>query len=131
LGLLYVYVQTYRSVDTLTGPLCELAVNDPRWAHTPGAIYLESYYPLPWMLGDFTRIGYHGGKVPATLPRAEFHVIETAKADDLRRLLGDNYKERRFKLRSGVGECSVFFSRDLLDAVERAPSRLAPRRGEP
>lgn len=127
----YVYVQTYRSVDTLTGPLCELADNDPRWAHTPGAIYLESYYPLPWMLGDFTRIGYHGGKVPATLPRAEFHVIETAKADDLRRLLGDNYKERRFKLRSGVGECSVFFSRDLLDAVERAPSRIAPRRGEP
>ncbi len=127
----YVYVQTYRSVETLTGPLRRLAEADPRYAHTAGAIYLESYYPLPWMLGDFTNIGYHGGQIPGPLPRAEFHVIETDKADDLRGKLSPNYEEQRFKLRSGVGECSVFFSRDLLDAVERLPFRAPPRRGEP
>lgn len=127
----YVYVQTYRSVETLTGPLRRLADADPRYLHTEGAIYLESYYPLPWILGDFTNVGYHGGPVPDALPRAEFHVIETAKAEDLRGKLGENYDERTFKLRSGIGECSVFFSRDLLDAVERLPFRPPPRRGEP
>ncbi len=127
----YVYVQTYRSIGTLSAPLLELAGAEPARALTPGAIYLESYYPLPWILGDFPNIGYHAGEMPEDTPDAAFHVVETARADDLRAKLGADFEERRFKLRSGVEECSVFFSRELIDALGKLPTAPRARRGEP
>lgn len=127
----YVYVQTYRDIETLSAPLLRLAAHDPRRVMTPGAIYLESYYPLPWMLGDFPHVGYYEGKIPAELPPADFHVIESAKADELRARLGPDFEERRFKLRSGMEECSVFFSRQLLDEISRINTLPPPRRSEP
>jgi uncharacterized protein (TIGR03663 family) len=110
----YVYVQTYRSVDKLTGPLLELARKDPRQYGISGAIYLQSSYPLPWILGDFTNIGYHDGKIPDPLPPAQFHVIETARVEELRPKLGPGFDEVPFHLRSGLDECTVFFQSDLL-----------------
>jgi uncharacterized protein (TIGR03663 family) len=127
----YVYVQTYRSMEEFTGPLLRLAAEDPRALQTPGAIYVESYYPLPWVLGDFRNIGYHDQGVPATLPEVEFHVIETEKADELRKRLPPEFSEIRFLLRSGVGECSVFFSPRLSEAFRDETPRVSPRRGEP
>lgn len=131
----YVYVQTFRAIDKLTGPLLALASADPRFLHTPGAFYLESYYPLPWTLGDFTRLGYHGlgpdDPLPDPLPAADFHVIEAARAEELRGLLGDGFTEVRFELRSGVGECVVFFRRELLERAAELPPKNPPRRGEP
>lgn len=127
----YVYVQTYRSLETLTAPLLKLAKTDPRHVMTSGAIYLESYYPLPWVLGDFPNIGYYDGKIPEQLPTADFHVIESAKADALRAKLGTTFEERRFHLRSGIEECSVFFSKELLEEFRALPTRPRPRRGEP
>jgi hypothetical protein len=128
----YVYVQTYNTVYEFTGPLLALAAADPRTALTPGAIYLESYYPLPWMLGDFPNIGYHGGKIPAELPaKSKFHVVEAEKAAELRPRIGPGFTEITFKLRSGKDECVVFFAQDLLDAVAQLPRQKRARRGEP
>ena len=128
----YVYVQTYNTVHKFTGPLLKLAAADPRAALTPGAIYLESYYPLPWMLGDFPNIGYHGGKIPAELPaEVKFHVIEAEKAGEIRPRIGPGFTEITFKLRSGKDECVVFFAQDLLDAVDGLPRQKRARRGEP
>lgn len=128
----YVYVQTYNSIGKLTDPLLALAAADPRAALTPGAIYLESYYPLPWMLGDFPNIGYYGGKLPEKLPTdVKFHVIEAEKADEIRTRIGEGFEAFSFKLRSAKDECVVFFSRDLLEAINKLPQQKQPRRGEP
>jgi hypothetical protein len=127
----YVYVQTYRSIGRLTSPLLQLAAEDPRYYDTPVAIYLDSYYPLPWVLGDFTGVGYHGPKIPDPLPEASVHVIETAKAADLRAKLGDKFEERRFNFRSGMDQCSAFFARELLSRWRQLPESGAGRRGEP
>ena len=127
----YVYVQTYRSIVRLTSPLLQLAAADPRYYDTPVAIYLDSYYPLPWVLGDFTGVGYHGPKIPDPLPEASVHVIETAKAADLRAKLGDKFEERRFNFRSGMDQCSAFFARELLSRWRQLPESGAERRGEP
>ncbi len=110
----YVYVQTYRSVEKLTGPLLELARQDPRHYGISGAIYLQSSYPLPWILGDFTNIGYHDGKIPDPLPQVQFHVIETARVEELRPKLGPGFEAIPFHLRSGLDECTVFFQAGLL-----------------
>ncbi len=130
----YVYVQTYRSIGKLTDPLLTLAAADPRQALIPGGIYLESYYPLPWILGDFPndRVIYYGGKVPKDFPtHAKFHVIESKRADEIRPLVGPDFREVTFELRSGMDECTVFFSEDLLRTVEELRRRPRPRRGEP
>ena len=49
----------FPDIETLTKPLLEMARKDPRYYHVQGQILLDSYYPLPWMLGDFTQIGYY------------------------------------------------------------------------
>lgn len=128
----YVYVQTYRSVDTLTGPLLALAKADPHRALAAGSIYLESYYPLPWMLGDFPNVGYYAdGKIPDPLPQADFHVVESERADALRATLGPDFIERTFRFRSGVKDCTVFFSKDIIGALEELPRMPKARRCEP
>ena len=121
----FVYVQTYRDMEKFTGLLLDGAAKDPRILHRRGGVYLASYYPLPWVLGDFTRIGYHADGAPHPLPAADFHVIETAKARPLRDQLGTDFIEIRFLLRSGVDECSAFVSRQLLQQITGTP---APRR---
>ncbi|MEI7864237.1 MAG: glycosyltransferase family 39 protein [Chthoniobacterales bacterium] len=128
---LYVYVQAYRSLGRFTSPLLELAAADPRYFSTPIAIYLDSYYPVPWILGDFYSVGYHGPKIPDPLPEASVHVVETEKAADLRAKLGDKFEERHFNFRSGMDQCSVFFSRELLSQWMQLRPNAAPRRGEP
>ena len=127
----YVYVQTRREMDQLTRPLLELAAADPRRVHTPGAVYLESYYPLPWILGDFPNIGYYGGKIPDPLPAdAAFHVVELDKADAIRAQLGAGYHEVRFALRSGVDQCVALIKDELHAAMENAAQLRPPRRNE-
>jgi len=127
----YVYVQTFRSIGDFTGPLVDLAATDPRRYQTAGAIYLESYYPLPWVLGAFPNIGYHGGKIPKELPAAQFHVIEAEKADELHAKLGAGYEEIRFQVRSGVDDCVVFLAPELAEAISQRTRQRPPRRGEP
>jgi len=127
----YVYVPTRRAMDKFTRPLLELAAADPRRVHTRGAIYLESYYPLPWTLGDFPHIGYYGGKIPDPLPDdVAFHVIEADKADAIRAQLGAGYREIRFGLRSGMDECVAFIKDELEGAMEKTDRLRRPRRSE-
>lgn len=127
----YVYVQTSPEIETLVRPLREAAERDPRSHEAQGAVLLESYYPLPWVLGDFTRIGYYGAHEtdpdnwPAILDHA-FIVIEKEKIDEaLPRLRGD-YVEREFLLRDGMKTCVAFFRRDLFPGLEPVKKAEAP-----
>jgi len=55
----YVYVQTYNDIYKFTDPILGLAHSDPRAYQMVGHVIRPSPYPLPWMLGDFGRIGYY------------------------------------------------------------------------
>lgn len=116
----YVYVHSYNSLYDFTDPLVNLAKSDSSYYQTKGAIYLESYYPLPWILGDFKNIGYYGGGTPYILPDVQFYVVERKNAELLRKFLGKDYVEVSFKLRSGVDDCIVFFNTKLSEAMNRA-----------
>jgi uncharacterized protein (TIGR03663 family) len=105
----YVYVQTYPEIETLTGPLLEMAKRDPRTRQLRGQILLESYYPLPWILGDFTQIGYYSDKEPPKVFDGDFIVVAKSKADELEAGLDGSYVKRTFRLRDAMGECVVFF----------------------
>ena len=112
----YVYVQTYNSLRTLTQPLLDAARRDPRFYRLNGAL-CSDYYPLPWILGDFTNLAWHGkpdpanGKeLPASFEGCDLVLVETRDAAAVRAKLPPDFAERRFKFRSGMEECTVFFS---------------------
>ena len=105
----YVYVQTYPEIETLTKPLLEMAAKDPRAYHLRGQSVLESYYPLPWILGDFTDIGYFNTKAPPAVFDGDFVLAEKGEAAEVEpKLIGPYYK-RTFRLRDAQEECVVYF----------------------
>ena len=75
-------------------------------------------------------MGYYG-KIPKDLPGdVSFHVVEGAKAGELRERIGAGYHEIRFKLRSGVDDCAAFLKTELHEAMQEAGQIRRARRGE-
>ena len=109
----YVYVQTYPEIETFTGPLLSLAKEDPRQYHMSGLILLDSYYPLPWMLGDFTRVGYFNKDQAPTDWDAGFIAVEKKREGEVEAHLTQPYFKRSFHLRSAQDECTAYFSAAL------------------
>jgi uncharacterized protein (TIGR03663 family) len=75
----YVYVQTYNDIDKLTKPLLKLAKRNPANYQLVGHMIRTSAYPLPWILGDFPRIGYYEkDNLPNTLD-GDFLLVQEDK----------------------------------------------------
>jgi uncharacterized protein (TIGR03663 family) len=111
----YVYVQTFSEIETLTKPLLDLARKDPRYYHVHGQILLDSYYPLPWMLGDFTRIGYYKKEEPPDAYDADFVVAQTNQMEQIESGLVGEYYKRTFRLRDSQDECVAYFRRKTFE----------------
>src|SRR3989475_2532025 len=87
----YVYVQTYNDIYKLTRPLLELAHADPQFYHLVGHILRPSPYPLPWILGDFPRIGYYGHDNNPPDLDADFLLVEESKIPEVEKKLQGTY----------------------------------------
>jgi len=109
-GEKYVYVQTLNDLFKLTGPLEKLVAQDPAAYHFPGHIVLESYHPLPWVLGDFTRIAYYDKpeNMPATMD-ATFLVVGEEQIDAVEAMLTQPYFVEPFQLRDGMRPGRLYF----------------------
>lgn len=114
----YVYVQTSAEVSRLLDPVLGLARENPEVYHMPGQLLLDSYYPLPWVFGDFTKLGYYGeDNWPGSL-NGIFVVAEQSKADSVESLLRGNYTRVPFRLRDGQDDCYVWFRTDIFPDVK-------------
>jgi hypothetical protein len=109
----YVYVQTYPEIAVLTQTLLDAARRDPRVFHADGQILLESYYPLPWMLGDFSRVGYYKPDEPPTVMNGAFIVVSKSREQRTDAEVVGDYIKRDFRLRDAQEECVVYFRRDM------------------
>ena len=87
----YVYVQTYNDIYKLTTPLLELAHADPRFYHLVGHILRPSPYPLPWILGDFPKVGYYEHDNNPPDMDADFLLVEESKIPEVEQKLRDTY----------------------------------------
>ncbi len=105
----YVYVQTYSEIETLTKPLLDSARKDPRFYGISGQILLESYYPLPWVLGDFTGLGYYNQDNFPSSHNVDVIVVDSTRAEEIRAALPEPYYWREFRLRDAQGPSTVFF----------------------
>ncbi len=122
----YVYVQTFPAIRRFTDPLLALARRDPAAYHLRGDIILESYYPLPWMLGDFDNVGYYKDDRPNS-GSADFIAIAASQADDFERTLREPYVKRPFRLRDAQEDCVAYFRASVFgDLLENEPTVGAP-----
>jgi uncharacterized protein (TIGR03663 family) len=105
----YVYVQTFPEIRRLTDPLLKLAQKNPAAYQLDGDFMLGSYYPLPWMLGDFTNISYHSEKDWPEQLDGDFVAAEVSKADRVEAMLRDQYYRVPFRLRDAQEDCVAWF----------------------
>ena len=94
-ALPYVYVQTYPDVRRIVDPLLTLAERDPaEHEKLHGIILCGSTYPLPWLLGDFSHIGYYGDdNAPLDYHGDFLLVVEPRVADTEKRLDAEYFRE--------------------------------------
>jgi len=106
----YAYVQTYNDIFKLTTPLLKLAKRDPAYYHLTGHLIRSSIYPLPWVLGDFDRVGYYdGGNMPANLD-GDFLLVQEDKIKDVESKLKNAYYTEMMTLRNYQEPSKIFFS---------------------
>src|SRR6266404_3631389 len=106
----YAYVQTYNDVFKLTKPLLTLAKRNPAYYHLTGHLIRTSTYPLPWVLGDFDRVGYYeGGNMPANLD-GDFLLVQEDKIKDVESKLKGAYYTEMMTLRNFQEPSKIFFS---------------------
>ena len=87
----YVYVQTYKDINRLTVPLLALAHSNPIYYHLVGHMIRTSAYPFPWILGDFTRIGYYEKDSLPDKVDGDFLLVQQDRIEAVEKLLHDSY----------------------------------------
>ena len=109
----YAYVQTYNDMFKLTKPLLTLAKRDPVYYHLTGHLIRSSVYPLPWVFGDFDRIGYYeGGNMPANLD-GDFLLVQQDKIKDVESKLKNAYYTDTLTLRNYQDLSKLFLSANV------------------
>jgi uncharacterized protein (TIGR03663 family) len=109
----YAYVQTYNDMFKLTKPLLTLAKRDPSNYHLTGHLIRSSVYPLPWVLGDFDRVGYYeGGNMPANLD-GDFLLVQQDKIKTVESKLKGTYYTEMMTLRNYQEPSKIFFRAEV------------------
>lgn len=128
----YVYVQTQPGIAVITEPLLAMAERDPRNHELSGMILLESYYPLPWILGDFSKIGYYEKDKELNKLDADFVTALSSRDREIEQKLTGPYLKRRYLLRDSMDECTVWFREPVFaswfaDGRHGKPQLVKPR----
>jgi uncharacterized protein (TIGR03663 family) len=106
----YVYVQTYNDVWKLTKPLLRLARADPTNYQLIGHLIRTSTYPLPWMLGDFTKVGYYEhNNMPGNLD-GDFLLVQEDKITEVEAKLHDTYFTEPMTIREYQDPSKIYFN---------------------
>ncbi len=113
----YVYVQTFPEIRKFTDPLQAAAERDPRNYDMVGQLLLDSYYPLPWMLGEFNRIGYYKDDNWPERLDGTFIAAEESKSERVEAMLSGTYIRVPFRLRDGQEDCVAWFRADVFDGL--------------
>ena len=106
----YVYVQTYNDIYRFTDPLIRLAHADPRAYQLVGHIIRASPYPLPWILGEFGRVGYYEkDNMPDQLD-GDFLLVQEDKIKTVESKLHDSYYTAPVTIRPYQDPSKAYFN---------------------
>lgn len=106
----YVYVQTYNDIRKLTGPLSRLTKQNPSYYQMVGHIIRTSTYPIPWLLGDFSRVGYYEHEnLPEQLD-ADFLLVQGDRVEEIEKKLQGTYYTDSLTIRPYQDTSKVYFN---------------------
>lgn len=123
----YVYVQTFPEIRNFTDPLIKVAEEDPQNYQLIGQLMLDSYYPIPWMLGEFTQIGYYKEANWPQRMDGTFLAAEESKSDRIEAMLQGDYIRVPFRLRDGQEDCVAWFRADVFTGIAEGELVTYPR----
>jgi uncharacterized protein (TIGR03663 family) len=114
----YVYAHTRREMLKLVDEINRIAKRTHQGGQTGITIVSPDYWPLPWYLRDYSRVGYHGRKVASNEP---IIIASLGQAEEVEATYGDRYQKVHsgfnpagsFALRPGV-ELLLYTRRELL-----------------
>jgi hypothetical protein len=125
----YVYVQTYNDVWKLTKPLLRLAKSNPSYYQMVGHLIRTSTYPLPWMLGDFTKVGYYEhNNMPDKLD-GDFLLVQEDKIAEVETKLHDTYYTELMTIRPYQDYSKLYFNARIFSKL--FPGRVPEFTGHP
>jgi uncharacterized protein (TIGR03663 family) len=125
----YVYVQTYNDVWKLTKPLLRLATSNPTYYQLIGHLIRTSTYPLPWMLGDFTKVGYYEhNNMPDKLD-ADFLLVQEDKIAEVEAKLHGTYYTELMTIRPYQDYSKLYFNAKVFYKI--FPGRTPEFSGKP
>jgi uncharacterized protein (TIGR03663 family) len=125
----YVYVQTYNDVWKLTKPLLRLAKSNPTYYQLVGHLIRTSTYPLPWMLGDFTKVGYYEhNNMPDKLD-GDFLLVQEDKIEEVEAKLHETYYTEPMTIRPYQDWSKLYFNAKVFYKV--FPGRVPEFTGKP
>jgi len=94
----YAYVTTSPRIWDGVNPLLAIIKDDPRnCTNLSGFVALDSYYPLPWILHQFSKVGYGNHPLPE---RLDFAIVESEKINEVPAEYR-TYLRRTFQIRDG------------------------------
>jgi uncharacterized protein (TIGR03663 family) len=125
----YVYVQTFPDVNKLMYPVYALVARNPANRDMTGHIILDSYHPLPWLLGDFRNIGYYNDDSTPQDMDADFLLVEETRVDDVEAALHDSYFTSPLHLRDAQDVSTLYLSVKKFAPIfpGRKPDFVPPR----
>jgi uncharacterized protein (TIGR03663 family) len=106
----YVYAHTRREMLKLVDEVNRLAQRTQQGGDTGITIVSPEYWPLPWYLRDYKRVGYYGHMTPSTEP---IIIAKTDQAAEVRATFGDHYQQ----IQSGFNTTGSFALRPGVDLL--------------
>jgi predicted membrane-bound mannosyltransferase len=114
----YVYAHTRREILKLVDEINRIAQRTHQGRETGITIVSPDYWPLPWYLRDYNRVGYFGRMASSNEP---IIIASQAQAEEVRTTFGDRYQQVHsgfntagsFPLRPGV-DLLLFTRRELV-----------------
>lgn len=131
----YVYVHTFRAIEKVTDPLFKMAKIDPVNYALIGHVMRPGEWPLPWVLGDFTMIGYYSpGSAPSNYD-GDFLLVENNRIGEVEQKLKNKYFTDNLTFRDSQDSSKLFLSYEKFKSIfpdrfpEFNPSPLLPGQG--
>jgi uncharacterized protein (TIGR03663 family) len=115
----YVYAHTRRETLKLLDEINKVAERTHQGKDTGITIVSADYWPLPWYLRDYKRVGYHGHMTPSTEP---IIIARQDQAAEVETTFGDRYQQ----IQSGFNMAGSFPLRPGVDLLLYTRRELAP-----
>src|SRR6185295_5289699 len=115
----YVYAHTRRETLKLLDEINKVAERTHQGKDTGITIVSADYWPLPWYLRDYKRVGYHGHMTPSNEP---IIIARQDQAGEVETTFGDRYQQ----IQSGLNTAGSFPLRPGVDLLLYARRELVP-----